>query len=48
MTGTLISGLYNAAKILSAFMFIWHFWRFETRNDVKSGFLMIIFAILMR
>lgn len=44
----MINGLYNAAKILSALMFIWYFWKFETQNDIKSGFLMIIFAILMR
>lgn len=32
-------------KILCVFLFLVHLWRFETRNDIKSGFFAIIFAI---
>lgn len=43
-----IETMKTFVKIICIFLFVAHFWRFETRKDTKSGFLMIVFAILMQ
>lgn len=33
-------------KILCLILFVFHWWRFETRNDVKSAFNAVVFLVL--